>query len=734
MKAKKVTLRWRQLIPVEILVGILLMTVMFVIASNDDISTAEQELVSKVEYMKEQCNNSQLINLASEAKSLLRLTESAEQIRWRMKYGPELSRAATVDDALATLAKDSYLDGLFLLGPDGTITAQYNSVNVPADRLMPRLDLNSLLDTMDFQEKTYVVRVNFENGSFIDVAAVGRADERGVTVGYYYTSAGYAKVFNNSIRSLIASYAPERDGTVVVSAGTHVLASNDKTLVDTEIDDTPILKRIMERGTGKKLIHAKDGRTVLGHDFGLMEKSRDYYIYAFMTERTVFATTPQVMLYTLFVYLMLLVMVHMLWWRTERGYHKETLRVQREYTQALEAKNAQLREVAAQAQKANEAKSRFLSRMSHDIRTPINGIIGLLNIDEAHFDDQALLLANHQKMKVSADHLLSLINDVLQMSKLEDGNTVLTHEVISLVDLTRDIVTIVIDRATERGLIWDYEKGKSNIPYPYIYGSPVHLRQIFLNIYGNCIKYNRPGGRITTIVDTLEEHDNICTYRWTISDTGVGMSQEFLQRIFEPFAQEKNDARSVYQGTGLGMSIVKSLVDKMGGTVEVSSQVGVGSTFVITIPFEIAPAPEEKAAPAPAAEGSIQGLHLLLAEDNDLNAEIAQTLLEDEGAEVTLVTDGKQAVERFQSEPPGTFDAILMDIMMPVMDGLAATRAIRALDRPDAKTIPILAMTANAFDEDAKKCLEAGMNAHLAKPLEMKKLIETLSGCCGTKA
>ena len=734
MKAKKVTLRWRQLIPVEILVGILLMTVMFVIASNDDISTAEQELVSKVEYMKEQCNNSQLINLASEAKSLLRLTESAEQIRWRMKYGPELSRAATVDDALATLAKDSYLDGLFLLGPDGTITAQYNSVNVPADRLMPRLDLNSLLDTMDFQEKTYVVRVNFENGSFIDVAAVGRADERGVIVGYYYTSAGYAKVFNNSIRSLIASYAPERDGTVVVSAGTHVLASNDKTLVDTEIDDTPILKRIMERGTGKKLIHAKDGRTVLGHDFGLMEKSRDYYIYAFMTERTVFATTPQVMLYTLFVYLMLLVMVHMLWWRTERGYHKETLRVQREYTQALEAKNAQLREVAAQAQKANEAKSRFLSRMSHDIRTPINGIIGLLNIDEAHFDDQALLLANHQKMKVSADHLLSLINDVLQMSKLEDGNTVLTHEVISLVDLTRDIVTIVIDRATERGLIWDYEKGKSNIPYPYIYGSPVHLRQIFLNIYGNCIKYNRPGGRITTIVDTLEEHDNICTYRWTISDTGVGMSQEFLQRIFEPFAQEKNDARSVYQGTGLGMSIVKSLVDKMGGTIEVSSQVGVGSTFVITIPFEIVPAPEEKAAPAPAAEGSIQGLHLLLAEDNDLNAEIAQTLLEDEGAEVTLVTDGKQAVERFQSEPPGTFDAILMDIMMPVMDGLAATRAIRALDRQDAGTIPIIAMTANAFEEDAKKCLEAGMNAHLAKPLEMKKLIETLSGCCGTKA
>ena len=731
MKAKKVTLRWRQLIPVEILVGILLMTVMFVIASNDDISTAEQELVSKVEYMKEQCNNSQLINLASEAKSLLRLTESAEQIRWRTKYGPELSRAATVDDALATLAKDSYLDGLFLLGPDGTITAQYNSVNVPADRLMPRLDLNSLLDTMDFQEKTYVVRVNFENGSFIDVAAVGRADERGVIVGYYYTSAGYAKVFNNSIRSLIASYAPERDGTVVVSAGTHVLASNDKTLVDTEIDDTPILKRIMERGTGKKLIHAKDGRTVLGHDFGLMEKSRDYYIYAFMTERTVFATTPQVMLYTLFVYLMLLVMVHMLWWRTERGYHKETLRVQREYTQALEAKNAQLRAAAAQAQKANEAKSRFLSRMSHDIRTPINGIIGLLNIDEAHFDDQALLLANHQKMKVSADHLLSLINDVLQMSKLEDGNTVLTHEVISLVDLTRDIVTIVIDRATERGLIWDYEKGKSNIPYPYIYGSPVHLRQIFLNIYGNCIKYNRPGGRITTIVDTLEEHDNICTYRWTISDTGVGMSPEFAKNsLFQPFSQEHPGARTLYQGTGLGMSIVKELVTRMNGSIQVDSAPGVGTTFTVELPLPLAQPPQQ-AAPAAAAEPtrSLDGVTVLLTEDNALNMEIAQFFLQDAGASIIQAWNGQQALDIFQSSRPGEIDVILMDVMMPVMNGLEATRRIRALPRPDAKTVPILAMTANVFADDVAQCRQAGMTDHLSKPLGEEKLRRAILSC-----
>ena len=272
----------------------------------------------------------------------------------------------------------------------------------------------------------------------------------------------------------------------------------------------------------------------------------------------------------------------------------------------------------------------------------------------------------------------------------------------------------------------DYEKGKSVIPYPYIYGSPVHLRQIFLNIYGNCIKYNRPGGKITTIVDTLEEHDGICSYRWTITDTGVGMSEEFLAHIFEPFAQERNDARSVYQGTGLGMSIVKGLIDEMGGTITVTSEKNVGSKFVIVIPFEIAPEPVKQEEKEDVSEGNIEGMQLMLVEDNELNAEIAEMLLTDQGARVVTVSNGKQALDLFCESPQGTFDAILMDIMMPVMDGLTATRAIRALDRPDASTIPIIAMTANAFKEDADSCYEAGMNAHLSKPLDMDLIIKTL--------
>ena len=382
--------------------------------------------------------------------------------------------------------------------------------------------------------------------------------------------------------------------------------------------------------------------------------------------------------------------------------------------------------IALESEKrANQSKSDFLSRMSHDMRTPLNGILGLLKIDMDHFDDQELVKENHKKMQVSADHLLSLINDVLQMSKIEEKRVILTHEVIDFTEMSHEIAMIIGERAKECGVMLEFEK-RDSIPYPYVYGSKVHLRQIFLNIYSNCIKYNRPGGKITTITDLLQANDGICVYRWTISDTGIGMSKEFLQHIFEPFVQEREDARSVYQGIGLGMAIVEGLVKKMGGTIEVESEEGIGSTFVITIPFEIVPLAAEKQDKEIDPAVSIAGMNLMLVEDNELNAEIAERILKDQGVNVTLVYDGKQAVEAFEEAPEGRYDAILMDIMMPVMDGLTATRMIRKSKHPDAKSIPIIAMTANAFREDEIKCLEAGMNAHLAKPLDIEKLKQTI--------
>ena len=373
--------------------------------------------------------------------------------------------------------------------------------------------------------------------------------------------------------------------------------------------------------------------------------------------------------------------------------------------------------------KANKSKSDFLSRMSHDMRTPLNGIIGLLQIAERHFDDKDLLLESHKKMQVAANYLLSLINDVLQMSKIEDGNVPLTNDIIDFSELTKDIIDIIEQRAKERGIKMQFN-AKNDIRYPFVYGSPVHLRQIFFNIYGNCIKYNHIGGSIVTTSDYTETDDGVVMYEWTITDTGIGMSKEYKEHIFEPFSQERQYIGSAHHGIGLGMSIVKGLIEKMCGSIEVESEEGVGSTFIIKIPFKIASTPDK--VNKQTSELKIDGLNLLLVEDNELNAEIAETLLSDEGAAVTVAKDGSQAVNIFKEKPEGSFDAILMDIMMPVMDGLTATKKIRTLNHPDAKKIPIIAMTANAFKEDKEKCLAAGMNAHLAKPIEIENVKKVL--------
>ena len=381
----------------------------------------------------------------------------------------------------------------------------------------------------------------------------------------------------------------------------------------------------------------------------------------------------------------------------------------------------ELRKALIAADAANRAKSTFLLNMSHDIRTPLNGIMGLLKINMAHSDDEELVRENYKEMEKAANHLLSLINDVLQMSKLEDGREELSSELVCLPDVFYDMKAIIDGSALDKGISVDFSEDSIWV-HPYVITNPLYLRQIFLNIYGNSIKFTDSGGKISTKQECIEEKDNVITYRWIISDTGIGMSKEFLKHIFEPFAQERADARSNYHGTGLGMAIVKKMIDKMGGTISVTSEVGKGSTFVVELTFEMGAAPEKSKKEEADKENSIHGLNLMLVEDNELNAEVAEILLEDEGAIITMVNDGQQAVELFNNNPVGTFDAILMDIMMPVMDGLTATKTIRSSKRQEAKTIPIFAMTANAFLEDKKQSQEAGMNEHLSKPLDEKKL------------
>lgn len=399
---------------------------------------------------------------------------------------------------------------------------------------------------------------------------------------------------------------------------------------------------------------------------------------------------------------------------------EELVQKEREQMKAME-------DALQQAQHANAAKSEFLSRMSHDIRTPLNGIIGFIDINDRHWDDVELLKKNRAKAKVAANHLLSLINDILEMSKLEDQSTHLDREVFNIFHLTEELLTIVMIQASEAGITVVHDGCAPEFLYPYVYGSSLHVRQVFLNILSNAIKYNKPGGSISCKV-RLENHtENQVRYTAIISDTGIGMSKEYLEHIFEPFTQEEITARTTYQGTGLGMAIVKQLVTKMGGEITVESEVGVGSTFTVSIPFEIAQGQDEGMEADKKMSVSVAGMHLLLVEDNELNLEIAQVMLEDAGVTVSVARDGKEAVQAFENSKVGELDAILMDVMMPVMDGYEATGRIRGLARPDAASIPIIAVTANAFAEDIQKCKDAGMDDHLSKPITMESLTKILA-------
>ncbi|MGO5061098.1 ATP-binding protein [Lawsonibacter sp. LCP25S3_F5] len=386
----------------------------------------------------------------------------------------------------------------------------------------------------------------------------------------------------------------------------------------------------------------------------------------------------------------------------------------------------QLRQAAQQAERANLAKTDFLRRMSHDVRTPINGIRGMVAISRHYAGDETKQEECREKILSASGFLLDLVNDVLDMNKLESGSVQLEERPFSLGEVMESVLSIIEIRAGERGVVLHREV--MDVVHDRLIGSPLHLRQILLNISSNAVKYNHPGGSVAISCRELPPADPAVrgpvTFTFTCADTGVGMSQEFQTRAFEPFAQEDTTVHSTYSGTGLGLPIAKELVEHIGGSISFVSQQGKGTTFTIVLPFLPDPDSAAPAAPVPVEElPSIAGARVLLAEDNDMNREITRFVLEKQGVQVVEALDGRQAVEDFAQSAPGSFDVVLMDVMMPVMDGLEATRRIRSMDRPDAKTVPIFALTANAFVDDQVRSRKAGMNEHLPKPLDAPKLI-----------
>ena len=394
---------------------------------------------------------------------------------------------------------------------------------------------------------------------------------------------------------------------------------------------------------------------------------------------------------------------------------------------------ARLQMAYEEADSENRAKTEFMNRMSHDIRTPINGIMGMVDIIRKNRDDREKVDDSLDKIQLSTRHLLELVSDVLDMSKLEAGMFEIHEDVFDMNELMDEVAALVDAQLVESGIT--HCKHRSNIQHTALKGSSLQLRRIMVNLLSNAIKYNKSNGTIDTYAEELSCDGTTVWYEFKIVDTGIGMSEEFIkEQLFKPFTQEKNDARTLYRGTGLGMSIVKALLDKMGGSIEVESQLGEGSTFTFRLPFKVDEnAIETQKEEQSSGEQKLEGKQILLVEDNEINMEIAEFYLKELGIVVDKAWNGKEAIDKFEESAPGTYDLILMDIMMPVMGGREAARRIRTLERPDAETVRIYAMTAQVSSESVHKCLASGMNGHIAKPIDESKLREILTRCESVK-
>lgn len=395
----------------------------------------------------------------------------------------------------------------------------------------------------------------------------------------------------------------------------------------------------------------------------------------------------------------------------------------------------QLKESMEDAQRANISKTAFLRRMSHDIRTPLNGIVGMIHIAQKHSNDVAKLQECRQKVLQSTDYLQKLINNVLDISKLESGSLVLEHKSFDMVELLSNNMTVVAMSAYENGVRFEGGVEANMIRHRYLIGSPVHLSRVLMNLASNAIKYNHFHGTVNVHCEELSDDGNIAVFKFVCSDTGLGMSEEFQKHAFDVFAQEGKQSTTTFSGSGLGLSIVKDIIELMGGMIELESKENVGSTFTVTVPFKIDHSVENNDSQNDSCPQSMElsGKRVLLVEDNAINMEIAYAILEEEHLNITEAKNGKEALEIFQNSKLNEYDVIIMDVMMPVMDGLEATKAIRMLEREDAKKIPIIAMTANAFEEDRKACLDAGMDEHIGKPIDIPLLKRTITKAIGDR-
>ena len=676
---------------------------------------AENRMVKTVNYVKVQCSTYTHYNEASESKSLLRAIESARQmstnIDMETENGCRLSQEFLKEN-LQTL----WVDGILVLDAEGKTVCKYSMDEALTNEITDYLQKDIIMDFTGYEERSYSERIDREDGSRIDIAACARKDAPGMVAIYYYTSPEFVRNYTLTIQNLLNGYSTQKDGTIIVADKGTIVASNDESLLGQDTAGNQVVQAMKEHTDSQHIFHLKNEGT---GGYGIMLKQRDYYIYTYLPDTEVFRNLPLSITAVVFLYLLIFGIFCFWGYRADLAHRKQEQEKDEKY-------KAELLRTAKKAEAANEAKTEFLQRMSHDIRTPINGICGMINVADYYADNMEKQTECRAKIKEASHLLLELINEVLDMSKLESDEVVLEEIPFNLNSISEEILGVIEHMATEQNIriIWE----EKEVTHWNLIGSPVHVKRILMNILSNAVKYNKENGYVyISCREIPSKQTAMTTLEFVCRDTGIGMTEAFQKRIFEPFAQEHAGSRTKFAGTGLGMPITKKLVEKMSGTISFESKEGTGTTFVIRIPFRIDTDMKDRTEAEEKTETSIHGLHVLLTEDNELNMEIAEFVLQNEGAVVTKAWNGQKAVDIFRKNRPGEFDAILMDIMMPVMNGYEAAKMIRSLDREDAKVIPIIAMTANAFTEDKMRAKEAGMDEHIAKPVDGKLLVKVIN-------
>lgn len=689
-----------------ILIGLIVGVFTALITTATDKNDAKKQMTAAAQYVKEQCIRYEELAAEDTTRSLYEVSDKSFTIRSALDYAAE-----DLADQLKAQAEGNRLNGIFVTASSeesllGDIVAYYS------DGEETEVTWGSFLEAYASAEfglfKSYCERLT-EKGYYYDCSLVSRGDGKGVVLCYKRQRVEDVEDDRFSIATLLKGFVFGSEGSIVVTDGNIVLATNSVGQTGMLAQDCPVVRKLRQDASGD-IIRVEDD----GAYYGIRTSGKNLFVYTFMPDSSVFARRSVVLPYMLLCYLVAVAVIIAVRQMSIRKKRIEQERQEEEYRKEKD-------KLAQEAIRANEAKTDFLRRMSHDIRTPINGIRGMVKIGEYYYDDPEKQKECREKIWDASGYLLDLVSDVLDMNKLTTSEPVWKDENFAMSELLEEIEAFTSVQAKESGITLDI---KSEVIHDYLSGCKVQFKRVITNLIGNAVKYNKPNGRVEFTCVETECGDGIAKFECKCSDTGIGMDEEFLQKMYEPFEREKQSEGNSLEGVGLGLSIVKKLVDRAGWTISAESKKGEGTTFTVVADFKISEKPKRIAEPTNVNdENKLKGFNILVAEDNELNMEIVEFMLKVAGANVITATDGKQATEIFRASEVGGIDAVLMDVMMPVEDGLAATREIRALDRPDAQTVPIIAMTASAFAEDVENARTAGMNAHLAKPIDGDKLI-----------